>query len=263
MREYVKDFWLPALWWLAAAGAFYLTAIGIRLSDIAVRAVVLAAYTALAVWSTRIAIRERARERREPLGTLMHVVISNFGPAEAEAPPPPPPPLPVRRQTGPIVAWRAWDLVVRRGQPRLRSVTAYVEWEGPILRAGGKPAERLWLHHGAVPAMQGDYGIFAYNAPDRQELLLSAVMGEVELFGRVVRHELGYRAEAARIRKLYLTREWVSFGGSWIMSAMLHGRDIHAPCELPASFFIEPLASLYQCDVALHPNAERSIRGNR
>ncbi len=57
----------------------------------------------------------------------------------------------------------------------------------------------------SAPRPDPRFGIFAY---DSASTLLPiedcTVLGEVALFGRVIRHERGYRAENATIRRLFV-----------------------------------------------------------
>lgn len=148
------------------------------------------------------------------------------------------PPLEHRTKTEPIRAWRAWDISGATNpaasimyithyfpepeEPEppteqdffLHSVTAGVRWDGPILRANAPPAD-YGPHHGG----SGEHGIYAYLLTEGPRRALedrgmtaayslgrgqSWAEGEVELFGKVVAHERGYRAEACRITRLYV-----------------------------------------------------------
>jgi hypothetical protein len=138
--------------------------------------------------------------------------------------PKPLPPLEVTQQTEPLVAYRTWRIVAEpRGRPLLfvkprydyflYSETADVRWTGPILRADGKPTERKMDAFYAQDPVKHPHGIYAYKNGVRafreagmtQELYREPrVAGKIELFGTVIEHEYGYRAEACRITGLRL-----------------------------------------------------------
>jgi hypothetical protein len=95
---------------------------------------------------------------------------------------------------GPVLAWRAWRLV----GDTLQSMTRAVDWEGPTLSAHQEPTA------------DGESGIYAkrdrasverYYAKELAEA--DVIVGTVELSGRIVEHEDGYRAERATIQSLY------------------------------------------------------------
>jgi hypothetical protein len=100
------------------------------------------------------------------------------------------------------VAWRVWRLgfLLRDaggdGGPSLLSLSALCVWEGPVVRAV--------VNTDSVAAT----GIYALkpevtdrNKWDNEHCW---VTGTVALSGRVVEHELGYRAECAVVRSLRL-----------------------------------------------------------
>jgi len=124
------------------------------------------------------------------------------------SPPPHSPPLhspPVVPWTEPreLLAWRAWRLgfFLRRaggdGGPRLLSLSAPCIWNGPVVRDGVP-----------LPTVDPPSGIYALK-PDVAERIIWQkdycwVTGTIALSGRVVEHELGYRAERAVVRELGL-----------------------------------------------------------
>lgn len=119
-----------------------------------------------------------------------------------------PSPTPVRKQTEPIIAYRGWQLVRDERGPALQSVTANVVWDGPILRSGGKPSDHIPWNAGVMmigPASDPAYGIYAYREAF-QVMGTGTIWGEIEVFGKVVVHERGLRAECARIRRLVIPR---------------------------------------------------------
>lgn len=91
-----------------------------------------------------------------------------------------------------MIGWRWWKLTK---SCRLQSVTARTIWDGPSLVAG------------VTPTKDGQSGIYALA--EREAIGVhrpegNAVFGEVELSGKVVRGEHGFRAERATIRSLHI-----------------------------------------------------------
>jgi hypothetical protein len=157
-------------------------------------------------------------------------------------------PLPTRKTTEPLVAYRGWRLVEDERGPALMSVTANVVWDGPILRAEGPPSE--------IPPFgrSGTHGIYAY--PDAARLLNESqlVWGEIEVFGRVVIHETGLRAESARIRRILVRRptalrydQWFT-GAAWLTAFGVKAEESRKEIA-PSDDVLKKLAERYQCDV--------------
>lgn len=163
--------------------------------------------------------------------------------------------LPVRQSAQPVRAWREWLLIFRDGEPFIRSLVREDVWEGPILRANEKPKDHTKLGD----KTDTGHGIYAWpvthriteevgftfsmmrSAFTRQMMGMAAeeepqppgkVEGEVELIGRVVRHEHGYRAEAARVVRLFVKQ-----------LRPVYDRDV----------VLAALGQRYQCDVAWIP----------
>ena len=105
---------------------------------------------------------------------------------------------PIREVTGGVRGWRGWRLTDVFGEPRLQSLTATDIWQGPIFTADAPPN----MHQ------RQRSGVHAYATPGQMASMLSygpaLAYGEVTLYGQVCRHEGGYRAEHARIDRLYL-----------------------------------------------------------
>jgi hypothetical protein len=97
----------------------------------------------------------------------------------------------------PLIAWRWWSrhvLVDETGQPQelyLKSVTFPTIWEGPVLRTDKLPRDQN--HHG-IHAVKFPY---IFMDPHYIGVLWENFFGEVELYGKIVEHEIGYRAERA------------------------------------------------------------------
>lgn len=167
--------------------------------------------------------------------------------------------LPTRKSDTPLVCYRAWSLVKDERGPALRSVTAGVTWDGPILRGGGPPANAIpYTFVYGTPAPNSDYGIFAYRE-SHGIVSIGNVWGEIEVFGKVVVHELGVRAECARIRRLLVPRTTELFhrdrSNGWTVSFVFVGANTAAPVvQRPkpevTDETIAQLAERYQCDVA-------------
>jgi hypothetical protein len=124
----------------------------------------------------------------------------------------------------PVVGWRAWAAVETVEGPELQSVVYPHPWPARralrnVCEAGGCLAAR-W------PAQPHSCGIHAFKAredalafPSTWESLRFAhgvypehyVIGRVSLWGRVVEHERGYRAEVAypSALELLLPQEWL------------------------------------------------------
>ena len=104
----------------------------------------------------------------------------------------------------PIRAWRVWrashDLVT--GQLALHSL------EGTLWKPGEPLTARCSRGAHAAPNAQCGCGVYAHKsrqaALEHARGLDRAVVGEVELWGKIVEHEHGYRAQYARPHALWL-----------------------------------------------------------
>lgn len=111
-------------------------------------------------------------------------------------------------RAGELIGRRMWGLCVwwEDGELRLTSIAAPCAWDGPVHRAHLTPGvERPYPGFKEV----GSAGVYAFKPEaaewmDRECRTLGLVTGHVALSGRVVEHELGYRAERAVIRDLRL-----------------------------------------------------------
>ncbi len=101
-----------------------------------------------------------------------------------------------------IRAWRFWRVVEYEGEPWLWSVYMDVGWPGPVLHADERPT---W---------DSPHGIYAYLTPRsecevaRGNISLAArelgmLAGWVDLYGHVVEHADGYRADVVSDRALF------------------------------------------------------------
>jgi hypothetical protein len=105
-----------------------------------------------------------------------------------------PPPLASSEQAEPIIAWRAWSLA-RDGDGKIHlcSLTQPVLWPlGSPLCSGIEPPH-YWGHAYPNP------GIFALKEPSMIDLgnRTYGIVGTVALWGKVIEHADGYRAEYA------------------------------------------------------------------
>lgn len=122
----------------------------------------------------------------------------------------------LEKKIGAFVGWRAWRL---EKHDYLRSLTSRSVWEGPTMTTrldeSGKP-KRVWTSpttQFSRDMSKGDYGVYAYKTPSLmyEQLLFEynndmiyPIIGSLDLLGHVVEHELGYRAQKAIIRELWL-----------------------------------------------------------
>ncbi len=164
-----------------------------------------------------------------------------------------------RKGTVPIRAWRKWR-IKREGEDFfMHAIFKAYRWDGPIIRANGKPSEQQPSTDETQMSEGEVHGIYAYPLISGPMVTANGVTslglrslnqvyfgqalrmmwdpgpeptyyveGEVELIGKVVVHERGYRAEAARVVRLSI-RE--------------------APTEWFREGLIAKLADRYQCPV--------------
>ena len=126
---------------------------------------------------------------------------------------------PPERVRGPFVGWRWWKTNAD-GEPMLFSVSAGAPWHGPLLVAQDLTRTLLHLDRRAPRRVLGmGPGIYAFKRHAAMEAAAIAprlartdaahrdtvyVYGSVEMFGHVVEHKHGYRAEKAIIRQLVI-----------------------------------------------------------
>ena len=112
--------------------------------------------------------------------------------------------LPVEVSSEPVVAWRAWALTGRRdgSQLLLRPVAGRTRPWPP-----GRPAEagcRMGRFHEA-PHVGCSCGLHGTHGLDLlRRTRCPAVLGRVALWGRIVEHDLGYRARFGYPQRLRL-----------------------------------------------------------
>ena len=105
---------------------------------------------------------------------------------------------------GPVYGLRAWS-VLRSG---LLTSTTFIDsvWEpGSWTEAGAHRSVFDYEH--AAPSAGCDCGIHALKSERRLRSMFAeiggTVLGQVELAGRVVEHDAGYRAERARVSGIF------------------------------------------------------------
>jgi hypothetical protein len=116
----------------------------------------------------------------------------------------------------PIVGWRAWLVVRRLGEPRLRSVMHDVEW--PVREELlGSCLDKLTVRPSGHPAPASGCGcgIYASRSADdaaayldrhcfRGDVAVHRLIGRVSLWGAVLECESGWRAARAYPLHLYV-----------------------------------------------------------
>jgi preprotein translocase subunit YajC len=113
----------------------------------------------------------------------------------------------------PVIAWRVWQLT----EGGIGSLNSQVWLPGKPLAArctapgpGGPPLRARSRRHGAaeVPAFECTCGVYAARNSSwlrRMEYDRYGIHGEVYLWGRVVEHESGWRAQFAYPKSLFLS----------------------------------------------------------
>ena len=141
--------------------------------------------------------------------------------------------LPKEIRPGEIIAWRAWD--VDGDPPRLKSVAMGTAW-APGLPLVGDPSTSTQ----GVHAWKTKAGVLKYIQGMRNK-----VIGEVELWGTVIEHEDGYRAEYAAVKSLERVHNNVVYSPvpeeilAYLQGVYLEGK----PERAPSSIGISPAAA--------------------
>jgi len=102
---------------------------------------------------------------------------------------------PVATEIDAVVAWRGWSLVEEEGEIRLSSLTRAESWMPRAPHAASCSKGRR-----PTPQRRCRCGVYATTTPEALGGLRSlpgGVVGEVSLWGRVIEHGQGYRAEVA------------------------------------------------------------------
>lgn len=96
-----------------------------------------------------------------------------------------------------IEGWRGWRLADVGNGPTLRSISAPDVWDGPCFTSDALP----------TAMRRKPPGVHAFATPGQLQSVLrgsALVYGQVTLHGEVCIHEMGYRAEHARVDRLFL-----------------------------------------------------------
>lgn len=124
----------------------------------------------------------------------------------AAAKPEPSPPLKHDIQTGEIIAWRAWK--VQHGLLTSMYVDQHI-WPphepitGDLKAKGNSSSGQLGVHGFKTQKAALEYASDAYKRPLYDAPApFSFIVGRVYLWGEVIEHEKGYRAEYAKVHSL-------------------------------------------------------------
>lgn len=161
-----------------------------------------------------------------------------------------------------LVSHRVFRLFEDEDGPALGSTIAPYLYEGPVARTS---REELDDGRGFFAAKEG-HDFYDEDKPAH------VVEGEVELFGRVIEGEKGFRAEKLRIRSLTLRP------GGWHSALVEPGdllslsrrpigadrqfcscMDAERPWPHPYTEIVEALEERYRCEVSYEPRAERNL----
>lgn len=177
------------------------------------------------------------------------------------------------RMEHPISAWRCWGIEKENDEWILSSVACNFFWEGPVIRAHKRPVDpKYW--DGKKPSelamkdkdeeafraesrayyreMHDTFAIAGIHALKTKQQAIDASFeyqvscyGEVALWGRVAQFELGYRAEACMIKRLFL-REIVEV----IFNGRNDARDYDI-IEAKKTNLVQSLSRRYGCEVTI------------
>lgn len=172
--------------------------------------------------------------------------------------------------TDPILAWRTWTLAGSRDGRAVRLLPIAGDGKPwPPLQPARAVCRRRRRDH-EVPGFDCRCGLHAMHTPEHLRRTRDpAVLGSVALWGRVVEHEQGYRAELGYPQRLQLVChlcfwQWGEPGACAVVSRRRGGRMIPL-CEphlelslrygyrigtlLPANLIEQELLSAYAVDV--------------
>lgn len=171
----------------------------------------------------------------------------------------------------PISAWRCWGIEKKDDGWILSSVACSFFWEGPVVRAHKRPVDpkywdgkkpdkkdarderEFYINYQAYyEEMRDTFAIAGIHALKTKDQAIEAAglyqvscYGEVGLWGRVVQFELGYRAEACMIRRLFLFN---------LVEAIFNGRNDHRDydvIEAKKTDLVNSLSRRYGCEVTI------------
>ena len=130
----------------------------------------------------------------------------------------------------PLIGWRAWHIVPTPDGPRLHSIGRDVTWQPGREHHASCRRHQPWLRRRragrghAAPATSCSCGVWAVQTPTHAASALDIygrswkpihrVLGRVSLWGTIVEHDRGWRAELAYPAELFIPRR------------RLHGPDV-------------------------------------
>ena len=140
-------------------------------------------------------------------------------------------PIPVDRQTDPVLGWRFWSLrqgFSESGHTTMWMLTSMNEtvWRPRVAMRATCQARALIpspavpstpLHD--APAQQCTCGVYAFRPKSFRDGIwrvpLGCVVGEIKGWGRVMEHQLGWRAASAYPSSIFLFCAWCYGDGHW------------------------------------------------
>jgi hypothetical protein len=141
----------------------------------------------------------------------------------------------------PVVGWRAW-LIRAAAKIEHRQVTALwqqgIVWpSGQRLQAICTTGPRLAGHDDPAPCRHHTCGIYAWKQPDDVYVSTrSTIIGEVNLWGRIIECRRGYRAQYAYPRRLYAAGEYVEWLASYFPGVSVEPLQL---ADLPRAYSTE------------------------
>jgi hypothetical protein len=155
----------------------------------------------------------------------------------------------------PILAWRCWRLGERRGKYRLLSITYPIAWRplrplrahcvlrfksgGLYANTGGGSLKDE--DHGPAPERRHNCGIYGVKTPKQvdnwsnEKQGFVSVVGVVALWGRVLLHDGGYKAECAYPKALFPVVEQPKPAGAPLTMPMNDVLELLSVYEVPVS----------------------------
>lgn len=160
----------------------------------------------------------------------------------------------------PLIGHRIWKLATPKGEPTLFSVSRPDAWEGPVFHADKAPGlnpvpqaavnpEASFYPGGLIRHRENHHGIYSLRNRKQLEAQLRRtysvvsrsshyLVGSVEMWGRVVEHQNGWRAEHAIIRELHF--------------------EVACPCMIQEiRDVVKKLEARYDCPVTVGPLVEQ------
>lgn len=108
--------------------------------------------------------------------------------------------LPTGIRAGEIIGWRVW--LLNRSRMRLQSILLEFEWDPEWTSEETRPIEgshgcgfHAWKEFDDAANYRDSLGRYNLNTHD-------GIIGQVKLWGTVLEHELGYRAQFAKVHTL-------------------------------------------------------------